>query len=467
MAVAVQVCDNECRSGATSVRRDTLILDHVTDEDVRGLLMGRLGPEERNRVVWHLLGGCQSCQQRFSASAMVEEIEHGAKESYDEVLDQVFAVALEQEAPRWEREKAQLARLLAAASSCPGGILELPPEVDEDLNGWPLVEALLRSSFEARFRDLEEMRILAFAAMVAARNLKPGRYSPEMILDLQARAWGELGNAYRLNHEFEDSDDAFAQASDLWEKGSGDLMILARLLDLQGSLRSSQRRLADALEHLNYACQLYLQLGERHLAGRVLIKRGISTSCDGRPEEAAQLLHEGISLIDSDRDSQLSAIGRYELIHSLVDCGRFQEAGRILLKSDLRQAFSSQPLNLLKLRWLEAKISMGMERLPKAENALRKVQGEFLRHGQEYDAALVGLDLAEVLLRRGEAAEVRLLAREILETFEDLGIQPEALKAMRYLRAACDRELATPGMVQRVVGFLRRLEWQPQLRFAP
>lgn len=171
--------------------------------------------------------------------------------------------------------------------------------------------------------------------------------------------------------------------------------------------------------------------------------------------------------MDPARDPQLAAIARYELIHSLVDCDRYQEAGRILLKSDLRQAFSSQPLNLLKLRWLEAKIALGMERLPKAESALRQVQREFHNHGQEYDAALVGLDLAEVLLRRGGAAEVRLLAREILETFEDLGIQPEALKAMRYLRTACERETATPGMVQRVVTFLRRLEWQPQLRFAP
>ena len=389
------------------------------------------------------------------------------EDPYEDALDRVFAAVLEREVPRWEREKAQLARLLTAVKACPGGILELPLEADKDLNGWPLVEALLQASFEARFRSLEEMRTLAFAAMVAARNLSPERYSAEMIADLQAKAWGELANTYRITDEFENAEDAFARASESWEQGSGNLMILARLLDLQASLRRAQRRLAEALEHLSYAHQLYMHLGERHLAGRVMIKRGINTAYDGKPAEASQHLREGISLIDPKRDPQLTAIGRYELIHSLVDCGRFQEAGGVLLKSGLRRAFSAQPLNLLKLRWLEAKISLGRERLPKAESALRKVQGDFLRHGQEYDAALAGLDLAEVLLRRGRAAEVRLLAQEILETFEDLGIQPEALKAMRYLRTACDREVATPGMVQRVVGFLRRLEWQPQLRFAP
>lgn len=419
----------------------------------------------------HLLGGCSPCQQRFAALGASGGATSGHRDSvedpYDAVLDRVFDAVLGQEVPRWESEKAQLARVLAAVEACPGGILELPSGTDQDLNGWPMVEALLQASFDARYRDLTEMRTLAFAAVVAARNLKPGRYSPDRIADLQARAWGELGNTYRISDEFENAEEAFSCASEAWEQGSGDLMTLARLLDLEASLRSAQRRLSETLEHLDYAYQLYSQLGERHLAGRVLIKRGINTAYDGRPEEAALLLREGISLIDVERDQELAAIARYELIHSLVDCGRYQEAGRVLLKSDLRQAFSTQPLNLLKLRWLEAKIALGRERLPKAENALRKVQQEFHRHGQEYDAALVGLDLAEVLLRQGRAPEVRVLAREILETFEDLGIQPEALKAMRYLRTACEREMATPGMVQRVVSFLRRLEWQPQLRFAP
>lgn len=444
-----------------------MISAHMTDEDILGLLSNRLGLEERKRVVRHLLGGCRSCQDRFTAAAMVQDTRGPAMDPYDEVLDSVFERVLEQEIPRWDREKAQLVRLLTALKNCPGGILDLPSEVDNDFNGWPLVEALLQASFEARFGDLEEMRVLAFAAMVAACNLKPGRYSPEMIADLQAKAWGELGNTYRITDEFESSEDAFVRASEAWECGSRDLMILARLLDLEASLRSAQRRLGEALEGFDYAHRIYLQLGERHLAGRVLINKGINTAYDGRPEEASQHLQNGIALMDPARDPQLAAIARYELIHSLVDCGRYQDAGRILLKSDLRQAFSTQPLNLLKLRWLEAKIALGMERLPKAESALRQVQREFHQHGQEYDAALVGLDLAEVLLRRGQATEVRVLAREILETFEDLGIQPEALKAMRYLRAACERQTATPGMVQQVVNFLRRLEWQPQLRFAP
>lgn len=446
-----------------------MILDHVTDEDVSGFLSGRLDPEERNRVVWHLLGGCHPCQQRFAAAALGDATSAGsvAADPYDEMLDRVLMATLEREVPRWKGEKAQLARLLEAAGDCPGGILDLPAEADEDFNGWPLVEALLQSSFEARFRDLEEMRVLAFAAMVAAQNLKAGRYSPEMIADLQARAWGELGNTYRITDEFENAEDAFTRASGIWEQGSRDPMILARLLDLKASLRSAQRQLAEALEHLDYAHRLYLQLGERHLAGRVLINKGINTAYDGKPHEAAQLLREGIALIEPERDPQLAAIGRYTLIYALLDSGNCQDAARVFLESGLRNAFVEEPLNLLKLRWLEARIAGGLGHNRKSERILRGVREEFLQRGQDYDAALVGLDVAEVLLRRGEAAEVRPLAREILETFEDLGIQPEALKAMRYLRAACDRELATPGMVQRVVGFLRRLEWQPQLRFAP
>jgi hypothetical protein len=174
-----------------------------------------------------------------------------------------------------------------------------------------------------------------------------------------------------------------------------------------------------------------------------------------------------LALIDPERDEQLAAIGRYSLIHALVDCGELRQAGKELLESGLREAFAQDPLNLAKLRWLEGKIHAGLGKLWRAEQVLGEVRASFRERGQEYDAALVGLDLAALWLQQGNNTAVRELAEEILETFAALGVQREALKAIRFLREACRREMATPALVQRVSGFLRRLEWQPQLRFAP
>ena len=72
----------------------------------------------------------------------------------------------------------------------------------------------------------------------------------------------------------------------------------------------------------------------------------------------------------------------------------------------------------------------------------------------------------EVWLRQDRRAEVRELAEEILETFEDLQVEREALRAMRFLKAACKRDAATPDLVRHIAIFLKRLEWEPRLQFA-
>lgn len=446
---------------------------HLTDEEVDRFIAGRLEPEACRRVVRHILTGCPDCQTRLGGHVELGSLvgddpdpELFDSAIYDEVIDRAMTM-VRNEIPRWDEEKKQLGRVLEAAHASPQGILGLLEEEADDLSGWPFVEGLLAESQEARFREPERMRLLAFAATVSAANLDRESYLPGMIADLCARAWAELANAYRLDHDFQAAEDALRRAETYLEEGTGDSMIVARLLDLEASLRSSQRRLPESLELLDSVYRIYLQTGETHLASRALIKKGINTAFDDRPQEALELLRDGLALIDPDRDRQLAAIGRYALIHALVDCGELRQAGKELLESGLREAFAEDPLNLAKLRWLEGKIHAGLGKLWRAEQVLHEVRTGLRERGQEYDAALVGLDLAAVWLQQGNNAAVRELAEEILQTFAALGVQREGLKAVRYLREACRREMATPALVQRVSGFLRRLEWQPQLRFAP
>lgn len=447
-------------------------MSHLTDAEVELFVTGRLEPAVYRRAVRHLVGGCAECQVKLLESAELkvllgEDVEPELFEeaAYDEAIDRAIVAALG-EIPRWEQERARRDELLADAETCPGGLLGLPRE-DEGLDGWASAEALLIAGREERFRDRQRMRLLAFAATVAARNLDPHLYGRAAIHDLNARASAELANAYRLNDEFESAEEALATAEGFLADGTGDPLILARLLEVEVSLRSDQKRLGEALELLDVLHPLYVELGETHLAGQTLISQGINTAIDDRPGEAVPLFREGLDLIDPERDPQLAAIGRHGLLNALELSGEHREAGRLLLESGLREAFADDPLNLAKLRWLEGKIHAGLGKLWRAEQVLGEVRNGFLERGQGYEAALVGLDLAAVWLRQDNHAAVRDLAEEILEAFAVLGIQREGIKAVRYLREACRREMATPALVQRVAGFLRRLEWQPQLRFAP
>jgi tetratricopeptide (TPR) repeat protein len=456
-------------------------MDHLTDERAGLFLSGRMASAERRAVVRHLLGGCEECRDRLAAytselAGVWEETwrepaepELDAFGAYDEALDRAVEAALEREAPRWERERRLRNRLMAKARAHEdrlAGLFEALPEKGRHTS-WAAVEALVELAQEERFRDCRRMLDLAFAAVAAAKTLSPKKYGEARVADLEGRAWAELGNARRLNDDFPGAEAAFSEAARRLSAGTGDLLTHARLLDLEASLRSSQRRLADALEILDLLVDVYERLGETRLAGRALISKGINTHYDGRPAEAVELLRAGLDRVDRRRDTQLVAIGREALLHALTDAGRFPEAARLVLAGGLREAFRGEPINLLRLRWVEAKVYAGLGRLHQAERVLRQVRDAFLARGMEYDAALVGLELSGVLLRLGEKGEARDFAVEVLEVFQDLEVHREAVRAVYFLREACEQEVASPAMVDRVLGFVRRLEWEPRLRFAP
>jgi hypothetical protein len=53
------------------------------------------------------------------------------------------------------------------------------------------------------------------------------------------------------------------------------------------------------------------------------------------------------------------------------------------------------------------------------------------------------------------------------ETFEALGVEREAARALRFVHQACRLQAVTVSMIERVRTFLERLPWQPGLRFEP
>ncbi|HEX2223662.1 MAG TPA: hypothetical protein VHN15_05610 [Thermoanaerobaculia bacterium] len=277
---------------------------------------------------------------------------------------------------------------------------------------------------------------LAHQARMVAEATDTESYPPGAVADLKAQVWAELGNAHRVNEQYQEADFAFGKAHEYLEEGTGDPSLLARVLSLEASLRRDQRRASEAVDLFARVYDLYLQLGERHLAGRALISRGIASRTAGDPFEAVRCLKQGMELLDRQRDPQLSASAAQSLADALTASGDYQGAGELLLESGFRETFAAQPLGLLRLRWVEGQVHAGLGRLQRAEKILREVREEFLEKDLRYEAALVGLDLANVWLRQGKAEPVQGLAEEILAIFESLEIRPEATKARLILKAA-------------------------------
>jgi tetratricopeptide (TPR) repeat protein len=326
-------------------------------------------------------------------------------------------------------EERKLAQSLELLRESPNGYDGLSFRQVQVLHGRPLVEALLQRSFELRYSDSKEMRWLAYNAVKAAESLRPEDHDPCSIADVQAQAWAALANAYKVNSEFAEAQGAMSKAQALLRRGSRDLRLLASLAEVEATLRNSQRRLGEARALLNGAYRIYRNLGDRHLAGRVLISQGMSTEYDGTSRQGVVLFRKGLTLLDPDRDPQLVPAAQQGLITALVGCGEYPQAGELLLRSGLRRLSASMP----NVRWVEGRLLAGLGKISKAENALIQVRGELLELGREVSAALAGLDLLPILLQQGKFQKVRETAREIYGTLQGLGIHGEAAKARRYL----------------------------------
>jgi len=454
---------------------------HLTADDVALFVSGRLDGPALQRVLRQAAGNCRRCREmlRFYAPALRDRVApppDPLPADYDAALDAAFDRAeagLARQLALQAEEEAGLARLRARGGSEPfDGDYRRFKNVARGVPGRARIEHILELSHEMRYRDPEKMWLLALGAASAAKNLgilpiDKGRYTPAQKADLRARTQIELANALRLRHSYDLAKDCLEEAAGLIEDGTGDLHLEGRLMDVYASLLMDERKLSEALDLLDKLHRHYVACGETHLAGRALIKKGIALHADQRHQEAVAALREGLAAVVPAIDPTLLATGQHTLVLALVEAGSFNEAGELLMKSGLRQAFAADPINLLKLRGVEGKIFAGLGKLWRAEMIFKEVKDEFLRRDREYLAAMLGLELAGVVLRQGRPDEVEELAEEALEIFQNLEVGREALKAVRYLREACRQRAATAELVQQVVRFLTRFEQQPELRFAP
>jgi len=99
--------------------------------------------------------------------------------------------------------------------------------------------------------------------------------------------------------------------------------------------------------------------------------------------------------------------------------------------------------------------------------ALWEMREAFLDRGMGFDAVLVTIDLAADSLREGRADDFRRLLEESVPRFEERGIQPYTVDAVRFLRDAVQRgePRLTPDLLTRMATILQRVRNDPQHRW--
>jgi tetratricopeptide (TPR) repeat protein len=420
-----------------SVKSREVALDHPSIETLAKLLAGDLSHEELlAEVVPHLLERCPDCRQR-----------------YEEIL------RLQKEVGHWDERVAvlegpQASELFAKLRDLPfDEQLSLVTD-DEAFQIWGVCQLLLKESLEAAFEDPGRAINFAELGVKVAQTLGDA-YDPYWVLDLRARAYAYLGNAQRVLGELRSAETAFREAEALLARSmTGNELIAAEVIQLKSSLRRAQRRLPESMQMVEISLAMYRDHDDPQGVGEVLLKKARVLEELGDMAGAIASLREAVEIVDT--PSRLGLCLRHNLVLCLVQAGQYEEADRLL--PEVREAFaeSGRPLDLLRLRWIEAKFSRGQGHLREAEESFRQVRDEFLARGMGYDAALVSLDLAILFAQEHRTGDLKRLAAEILQVFESRDVHREAVATLILFQSACDEERLSADLATQLATVLQR-----------
>jgi tetratricopeptide (TPR) repeat protein len=344
---------------------------------------------------------------------------------------------------------------------------------DRRFASWGLCELLCQESRELAAGDGIGALERAELAVLVADLLEDGDpVEDRWIYQLRGYAWAHLGNARRVFGELPNSDKAFQMADSWWQAGEvvGDALGYGPvILELTASLRVAQRRFPEALEILDRVIELYTEDDpehrDAHRAGRALVKKALAITQMGAPESAIRYLRDAMGLVDRDREPRLWLCLEHNLLSALVSTGRYREAEAHRPGVEEACRRTGTPLDLVRLRWVEGRIAVGLGDREQARKAFHEVRWELGERGMGYDTALVSLELAALELEEGRIAEVKELARETVAVFRAQEVQREALAALLLFRRAALKERATAQLARDVAEFLNRARHEPGLRF--
>jgi len=317
---------------------------------------------------------------------------------------------------------------------------------------------LCDASGDAASREVEAAAGLArLARQVAEEELEPGGFRTR--LTGRTAAYG--ANVLRVAGELPEAETAFVEAKRLWDAGSDPSGLLdpGRMLDLEASLRRSQRRFDEALACLDEA----LETGRS--PARALINKGFTLEVMGEYGRAVEALLQAGPALDPQADPRLWYNQRLNLSVCYTHLQRFEDAAQLADETEPVVAALGDALVLLRITWLRGRIAAGQGRTAEARELLAEARRQFAARGMSYDVALALLEEAVLLLHDGRTAEVKELARELQPVFAAKGVHREALAALRLFEEAAENEAVTAGLARRVLDFLFRARYDQGLRF--
>lgn len=332
---------------------------------------------------------------------------------------------------------------------------------------WGLAEELMARSREANLLGDSPRGVrLARLAAAASDRLDSTMYGAPLVADLQARAWGNLGNAYRCAGRLRAAAAALREADDLLLDGTGDPLEAANLLSLRGSLVTAMGELDHVDELLDRAAAIYAELEETRLLAKVLVQK---SAVFGREDPGAALTctEQAEHLLESERESRLFLGARHNRIFWLIQCGRPTEAERLLEASRSLYARHDDPWMALHREWTEARIAFALDRVIDAEARFQILLERLLADGHQLDAACCALEISACRLALGDTRGASELAATMAHHLRAWGTHTQTREAWALYEHYLSLDQATEKLHRELFAYLQRAWRNPRFAFRP
>jgi tetratricopeptide (TPR) repeat protein len=425
---------------------------HPSSDVFDRLTRGSASPEESRSIVRHLLGGCARCG-RLAQAVRISPVPDPTL-SYDDVFDRLER-RMAEGITRIEKER-------IAARNLYGELLE--QEAVQGLSqvhstrryaNLALCELLLQTARDLAVENPAKARRATELAVRVTEQLDLELYGSPVVQDMRAIAWAYLADTGRIQADLRLSESALETAELLLEAGSGDPLVHAEILGVKASLKAYGGHFEEAVHILNKAASIYRRSGERHLLGRITIKKGTILGNAGELDAALRLIRCGMDLVDTRREPRLLVCATHNYIWFLKESGRSGLASICLNGARRLYKQVGDRRDLVRLRWLEGKIA---EKSGDAETALLAARDGLAREGLAYEAALAAMDLAVLYTAEGRGEEMRRHTCKMLPLFRSEDMYRETMVALVSFQEGRGRR-EPDGLIEEVGAYLSRA-WQ-------
>lgn len=336
----------------------------------------------------------------------------------------------------------------------------------EGTRTYGFVRGLLERAAKLSDRSPSEALEATAIAVEIAEELRVDAYPFDLVISVRAEAWREHAYSLLFVGRFPEAQGAVDRAEQLFGQLPVPGVELARAWVTRSFIYRMTDRVAEALALTRKAAGVFWRFGlnDRYVKTRMaeaamLHQQGALADAleVWKSLEDQPILREDASfgMLLQNIGTTYSQLGELERAHDYLDRA-LEEYGRLGIEHEK-----------IRTRWSLASALVTAGRLAEALPILRQTWREFDAAELRASGALVGLEIAEVLLVMGQPEEVPAICRTILDEFTRSGMTSRAINALSFLREAVALGNVTPSLVRHVHDFIRDIPGNPPRTFTP